>query len=255
MPRGPEGSLPRRVAWLASAGGCPQAAAADCVRDPRVAEARYARVVVDVSPAHLDRPFDYRIPEGTGALEVGRRVRVTFAGRKRVGWVIGTAEEAAAEAEKVRDLDAVDGPVTWFDEQDLELYRWVADRYAGTLADVLRHALPKRVVGEERGWPGPALPGTSTSSASSASSVSSASWASSASASTDRWAPYDAAALLAAVARTHAPRRGPAFWWRPLGGEAVVGMVMDLIVRCLGVGRSVLVLAPDPAAPLTAAAL
>ena len=39
-----------------------------------------ARVAVDVSLAHLDRPFDYLVPAGL-AVVAGCRVRVRFAGR------------------------------------------------------------------------------------------------------------------------------------------------------------------------------
>jgi primosomal protein N' (replication factor Y) (superfamily II helicase) len=207
-----------------------------------MSEESYAQVVVDVAPAHLDHPFDYRVPEGTGALEVGRRVRVTFAGRKRTGWVVGTTAQTVTAAEKVRDLDAVDGPVTWFDRPDLELYRWVADRYAGTLADVLRHALPKRVVGEERAWSPPGARPAPAVAPTAAPPV-------------RPWDDYGAQDLLASVGRVHPARRGPAFWWRPLGGEDVTGMVVDLVARCLQSGRSVLVVAPDPASPLPDAAL
>ena len=110
----------------------------------------YARVVVDVAPAHLDRPFDYVVPDGM-AVAIGSRVRVVFNGRARAGWVVGVEEEPSATVERVREIDRVDGSLTWFDEDDLPLFRWVADRYAGTVADVLRHALPQRVaaVGEE----------------------------------------------------------------------------------------------------------
>jgi primosomal protein N' (replication factor Y) len=41
-------------------------------------DARYVQVVVDVTPAHLDRPFDYLVPPGV-ELGVGQRVRVPFA--------------------------------------------------------------------------------------------------------------------------------------------------------------------------------
>nr|MBA2528688.1 primosomal protein N' [Euzebyales bacterium] len=98
---------------------------------------RYARVVVAVSPSHLDRPFDYLVPAGV-SVGVGRKVRVVFSGRRRDGWVVGLAGESEADPARVRPLTAVLGDIAWFDEADLRLFRWVADRYAATLADVLR---------------------------------------------------------------------------------------------------------------------
>jgi primosomal protein N' (replication factor Y) (superfamily II helicase) len=172
----------------------------------------YARVVVDVAPAHLDRPFDYRVPEGE-VVGVGSRVRVDFAGRRRVGWVVGTAAAPTTDPDRVRDLVAVDGPLAWFDAEDLPLHRWIADRWAGTHADVLRHALPKRLVSEEQpGAPASAPPPPLDEQLLDRPAAA------------DRWAPYDAAALLAAVDAPAPPDAGPAFWLRPLGDADVAAL-------------------------------
>ncbi|MGB2766369.1 MAG: hypothetical protein WBC14_04700, partial [Propionicimonas sp.] len=56
-------------------------------------ENRVARVAVDVPLAHLDRPFDYRVPEAlVDQAVVGARVRVRFAGRLRDGFILELAE-------------------------------------------------------------------------------------------------------------------------------------------------------------------
>ena len=70
--------------------------------------ARYARVIVDVRPAHLDHPFDYIVPDGCD-VAVGHRVRVRFAGRLRDGWVVGVDDglivvDAPSRALSVDDL-------------------------------------------------------------------------------------------------------------------------------------------------------
>src|SRR6185437_11255251 len=52
------------------------------------AELPIARVVVDVSLAHLDRPFDYQVPESLAQQAIpGVRVRVRFAGQLVDGFV------------------------------------------------------------------------------------------------------------------------------------------------------------------------
>ena len=193
---------------------------------PPVPKPQYARVVVDVAPAHLDRPFDYLVPEGV-EVAVGQQVRVAFAGRRRVGWIVEVGATTEMEQDKIRPLVAVDGPDPWFDAEDLRLFRWVAQRYAGTLADVLRHALPRRIQAVEReGEPPPAatLPAPSAS-----------------------WDGYDADALLAAVAASAPHARPPAFWLQALPGDATENLIADLVARCLAAGRTALVLAPDPA--------
>src|SRR6266511_2574640 len=60
-----------------------------------------------------------------------------------VGWTDELPEDA-------RDLERVVSPVPAFDADGLALLRWVADRYAGTLSDVLRLAVPPRVAAVER---------------------------------------------------------------------------------------------------------
>ncbi len=104
---------------------------------------------MDVGLAHLDRPFDYLVGDGT-TVGVGSRVGVMFAGRRRTGWVVGLGDRPESDPARVRPLSAVLSDRAWFDEADLPFLRWVADRYAGTLSDVLRHAMPGRVAGVER---------------------------------------------------------------------------------------------------------
>jgi primosomal protein N' (replication factor Y) (superfamily II helicase) len=55
-----------------------------------------ARVAVDVSLAHLDRPFDYLVPERLAEVaRPGCRVRVRFAGQLTGGYLLG--REATSE--------------------------------------------------------------------------------------------------------------------------------------------------------------
>lgn len=201
----------------------------------------YARVVVDVAPSHLDRPFDYLVPDGV-EVTVGQRVRVVFAGRRRTGWVVGTAAESRGDAARVRPLAAVDGERRWFDAEDLTLWRWVADRYAASLADVLRHALPARVAAVEQEaarWDQAPRPPRADRPPCPAAS----------------WRPYAASPLLNAVAQAEASRPAAAFWLRVLPGDDRAAMVADLVARCAAAGRSALVLAPDAASGVLDAAL
>jgi primosomal protein N' (replication factor Y) len=59
---------------------------------------RIARVVVDVPLAHLDRPFDYAVPDELAEeVRPGCRVRVRFAGQLVDGFVLeltGSTEHA-----------------------------------------------------------------------------------------------------------------------------------------------------------------
>ena len=109
-----------------------------------------ARVAVDISLAHLDRPFDYLVPASMDASAVpGCRVRVRFAGQLVDGYLLDRAESSEHQGRLAR-LERVTSPEPVLTPEIFDLARAVADRYAGTLADVLRLAIPPRHATAER---------------------------------------------------------------------------------------------------------
>ncbi|MFJ8165723.1 primosomal protein N' [Streptomyces sp. NPDC096136] len=116
-----------------------------------------ARVLVNKGVLHLDRLFDYAVPaELSETARPGVRVRVRFgAGAHRVhggrreggGLIDGFIVERCAESDYEGALAAlaqVVSPEVVLGPRMLALARAVADRYAGSLADVLQLALPPR---------------------------------------------------------------------------------------------------------------
>ncbi|WP_432932361.1 primosomal protein N' [Microbispora sp. CA-135349] len=103
-----------------------------------------ARVVVDTPLPHLDRPFDYLVPTTMDAEAVpGCRVRVRFAGQLADGYLL----ERLAESEhtgRLSFLERVISPEPVLTPDIARLARAVADRYAGTMPDILRLAVPPR---------------------------------------------------------------------------------------------------------------
>jgi len=103
-----------------------------------------AQVAVDLPLAHLDRPFDYLLTEEQAALaSPGCRVRVRFSGQLVSGYVLARAEASEhggrlAYVERVVSAEPVLAP------EIATLARAVADRWAGTFADVARLAVPPR---------------------------------------------------------------------------------------------------------------
>ena len=103
-----------------------------------------ARVLVDVSLAHLDRPYDYLVPEPDSAAALpGVRVRVRFAGRLVSGYVLARLAESEHEG-RLGFLERVLSAEQVLTSEVAELARVVAERYAGSTADVLRLAVPPR---------------------------------------------------------------------------------------------------------------
>ncbi len=110
-----------------------------------------ARVALDVAPAHLDRLFEYSVPaKFDESAVVGVRVRVRFAGRIVDGFIVERTE-VAQHTGTLSPIQRVNG-VPVLTTEVLALARSVADRYAGTLADVLRSAIPTRHATAERAW-------------------------------------------------------------------------------------------------------
>jgi primosomal protein N' (replication factor Y) len=194
------------------------------------------QVVVDVQLFHLDRPFTYRCPDGLAAPAIGTRVKVPFGGRKRVdGWVVGPAEGAESLA-GAKELLKVVSEVPAFGPAELALARWVADRWAGSLADALRLALPSRVAAVET-----ARAKTAREAAPAAAPVPAAP----AAPEVAGRLPPGLAALAAAAA---AGEGGQVAWWRPLPGEDRGERIADLVELVLAAGRGAIVVAPEVAA-------
>lgn len=111
-----------------------------------------ARVVVESALPHLDREFDYLVPEPLAAtVAVGTRVRVPFAGRLINAVVTELPAEPATDA-RLASLKSAAG-LPSYSPAALGLARAVARRYAGSLWDVLRLMAPPRVASlEKRSW-------------------------------------------------------------------------------------------------------
>lgn len=103
-----------------------------------------ARVAVDLPLPHLDRAFDYAVPESmSGPAQPGVRVRVRFAGQDVDGYLL----ERVAMSDhpgRLTPLRKVVSAEPVLSGEVLVLARAVADRYAGSLNDVLRLAVPPR---------------------------------------------------------------------------------------------------------------
>ncbi|MEU4643870.1 primosomal protein N' [Micromonospora sp. NPDC023814] len=94
--------------------------------------------------AHLDRPFDYLVPAELDADAVpGTRVKVRFAGQLVDGWLLERADDSGHTG-RLAYLEKVVSPEPVLAPEVARLARAVADRYAGSLADVLRLAVPPR---------------------------------------------------------------------------------------------------------------
>ncbi|MFI6166987.1 hypothetical protein ACIBCN_09370 [Nocardia sp. NPDC051052] len=103
-----------------------------------------ARVLPLLSPAHLDRDFDYLVPPELDAIaQPGVRVRVRFAGRLVDGYLLERRAHSDHSGKLVK-LERVVSGERVLTPEIVQLAIAVAARYAGTRADVLRLAIPPR---------------------------------------------------------------------------------------------------------------
>ncbi|GAA2049344.1 primosomal protein N' [Williamsia deligens] len=184
-----------------------------------------ASVLVMLGLSHLDRLFDYEVGADQDADAVpGARVRVRFAGRLVDGFVVDRLA-ASDHTGRLGRLDRVVSPEPVLTPEVFALCRAVADRYAGTLTDVVRLAIPPRHGRTETATPP---------------------------ASVDRqpppapdpadWAAYPAAgSLLTALSSGGAPRAA----WQALPGEDWPARIADLAAATVAGGRGVIVVVPD----------
>lgn len=195
-----------------------------------------AGVVVDMALAHLDRAFDYSVPaELSDVAAPGVRVRVRFAGRDVDGFVVDR-RDATDHAGRLSPLRRVVSGEQVLSSELLGVARRVADHYAGTLADVLRLAVPPRHARAEAEQ----LGGT----------TSDRPLAPLAPPAGERWRGYEhGPQLLAALATGGSPRAV----WAALGGSDPVlgrwprwpGDLAEAVRACVASGRGALVVVPD----------
>ncbi|APU14513.1 MULTISPECIES: primosomal protein N' [Actinoalloteichus] len=116
----------------------------------RASAASVAKVCVNLPLAHLDHTFDYRVPAHLDEqAQPGVRVRLRFAGQLVDGFLLDRIEESDFDG-KLLWIDKVISPEPVLSTEIATLARAVADRYAGTLTDVLRLAIPPRHAAVEK---------------------------------------------------------------------------------------------------------
>ncbi|MBD8205312.1 primosomal protein N' [Microbacterium sp. CFBP 8790] len=119
-----------------------------------MSERRVARVQLESPVPQLDRLFDYAVPHPlVGDVAPGVRVKVPLrsAGRMMDAFVVEVVADDGSER-PLSSIETVVSPMPVLPERLYTLARRVADRAAGSVSDVLRLAVPKRMVRAEKAW-------------------------------------------------------------------------------------------------------
>jgi primosomal protein N' (replication factor Y) len=248
----PAGSAPGEPQQLSLLHGFP-ASAAQASGPALAADLPVARVLIESSLPHLDRPFDYSVPAALDAeARPGVRVKVKFNGQELAGYLLDRTATSDAGHPLV-PLYKVVSPVPVLTSAIAGLASRIAARYAGTVSDVLRVAVPPRMAKLEKEYApegrldpelfGPELSGTEMSGSEASGSGTGVSLPSPGAGSV--WASYrNGPAFLAHLGAGESPRAvltalqgyGPGGWPR-LVAEAVAAVRLS--------GRGAVVVVPD----------
>lgn len=173
--------------------------------------------------AHLDRPFDYLIDTDQDAdAKPGVRVRVRFAGRLVDGFLLDRITESEHPG-KLGWLERVVSAEPVLSAELATLCRSVADRYAGTMSDVLRLAIPPRHARTEKEEP--PTPDTAPV----------------AEPDTSAWSAYPMASSFLTSMTTSRPRAV----WQAAPGEDWPARLAELAASSAAAGRGAIVVVPD----------
>jgi primosomal protein N' (replication factor Y) len=186
-----------------------------------------ARIAVEVSLPHLDRPFDYLVPDPLATSVVtGSRVRVRFAGQLVDGFVLDRMAETD-HAGRLAFVERSVSPEVVLTPEIARLARATADHWAGTLADVLRLAVPPRhaqaegrAVQTAPGFPASPAPGGEVAG----------------------WARYGSGRQLLVALREG---RSPRAVWPALPGPTWPDEIAELVATTIASGRGAVVVVPD----------
>lgn len=111
-----------------------------------------ARVLVDTGVYHLDSTYDYLVPEiHSGTARVGIRVEVPFGTTVCEGIIVERVEEPERSGE-LKQISKVLSPHQVATVESLEIIRKVAKRWAANSYDVIRSAIPPRVLHVDRAF-------------------------------------------------------------------------------------------------------
>lgn len=117
----------------------------------------YADIIVDISQEKLDKTFQYRVPgELEARIEEGKKVRIPFGkgGREITGYVVGLSSEPKIEADRIKDILAVEEQGMEIESRLISLAAWIARNYGSTMNQALKTVLPvkEKAAARERSY-------------------------------------------------------------------------------------------------------
>jgi primosomal protein N' (replication factor Y) (superfamily II helicase) len=202
-----------------------------------------AKVLVESSLPHLDRLFDYSVPAELDDVALpGVRVKVRFAGQELPGYL--TERTDASDSPRLTPLGKVVSPVRVLTPEVLALAEAVAARYAGSVSDVLRVAIPPRVARLEKALTAAAVPPVKAVTAADSGPVAAGTGAAAAGGGAGLTGYRNGPAFLSHVAAGGSPR-AVLTALQGYGASSWHAQVASAIASCYSSGRGAVAVVPD----------
>ncbi|MFO7819331.1 MAG: primosomal protein N' [Halanaerobacter sp.] len=100
----------------------------------------YISVIVDLPVKQVNKEYTYHLPEDLQkTAKLGRKVIVPFGNQKKEGYIIGFKEEPEFET---KDILKIADKIVYFNEELLELAKWMAHYYQCYLITALKAVMP-----------------------------------------------------------------------------------------------------------------
>ncbi len=112
-----------------------------------------AEVIVNYKSKSVDKVYDYAIPENLeGQVCIGSCVTVSFGQGNKIkeGYVIALKEKSTAK--KLKSILNLSRDEIIFDEKQLELIKWMREKYLVTYLDIVRLISPSGRIVENEEW-------------------------------------------------------------------------------------------------------
>ena len=98
-----------------------------------------------ILPLKLEWEPCYALPEGT-TVTIGDRVRMQFAGKTYIGVVTGVGVEPQTDPSKIKEIVTVETGLERIREEEIALWRRVAEYYMCSVGEVYKAAYPQRKI-------------------------------------------------------------------------------------------------------------
>lgn len=106
---------------------------------------RYADIIIDISHEAIDRPFQYRIPDGLREdIRLGSMVKIPFGrgNHLRTGYVIGFSDQTEYQPDRIKEIAELCDRSVPVEGRLLALAAWIRENYGSTMINAIRTVMP-----------------------------------------------------------------------------------------------------------------